>query len=453
MLVVRLNIGGKYMCQNNCNIESKKNKPLTQIEMGKIESKLDEGYNATQIAEYLGRDASCIQKEIKNFSIVKPSKKDCKDCKNYENCNQKKLCEYSLSSEKCKSCRDCKVGTELCKEYEAVVKCERIKGRKKVCNGCPAYGHRCSKPKLIYKAEEAWKQHQENKKKSVKKYKAIENTEYMEELASKIRRGISPEVALRTTGEKYGETISVPTLYLRIDRKKIKCSNLDLRNKLKRQPKEEEKEKRNARSEHRANGRSYEDLTQEEQTGRKERIGQMDTVIGTPGGKLLLTLLNKETSFLFGIPVENKKQETIIEQLDKIETTIGDKFKLILEKILTDNGPEFLNYAGIEKSAIKEGKRISLYYANPYASYEKGMIENQHRLIRYFYPKGTDFSKYKNSDIIEKINRINNYPRKKLNWSTPYKEMEKKLGKDIMNKLGFYEIPIEELNMTRKKVA
>ena len=453
MLVVRLNIGGKYMCQNNCNIEIKKNKPLTQIEMGKIESKLDEGYNATQIAEYLGRDSSCIQKEIKNFSIVKPSKKDCKDCRNYENCNQKKLCEYSLSSEKCKSCRDCKVGTELCKEYEAVVKCERLKGRKKVCNGCPAYGHRCSKPKLVYKAEEAWKQHQENKKKSVKKYKAIENKEYMEELARKIRRGISPEVALRTTGEKYGETISVPTLYLRIDRKKIKCSNLDLRNKLKRQPKKEEKEKRNARSKHRANGRSYDDLTREEQIGRKERIGQMDTVIGTPGGKLLLTLLNKETSFLFGIPVENKKQETIIEQLDKIETTIGDKFKLILEKILTDNGPEFLNYAGIEKSAIKEGKRISLYYANPYASYEKGMIENQHRLIRYFYPKGTDFSKYKNSDIIEKINRINNYPRKKLNWSTPYKEMEKKLGKDIMNKLGFYEIPIEELNMTRKKVA
>ena len=167
MLVVRLNIGGKYMCQNNCNIEIKKNKPLTQIEMGKIESKLDEGYNATQIAEYLGRDSSCIQKEIKNFSIVKPSKKDCKDCRNYENCNQKKLCEYSLSSEKCKSCRDCKVGTELCKEYEAVVKCERLKGRKKVCNGCPAYGHRCSKPKLVYKAEEAWKQHQKNKKKSV----------------------------------------------------------------------------------------------------------------------------------------------------------------------------------------------------------------------------------------------------------------------------------------------
>lgn len=49
-----------------CNIENVKNKPLAQIELGKIESKLDEGYNATQIAEYLEIDQSNIQKEIKN---------------------------------------------------------------------------------------------------------------------------------------------------------------------------------------------------------------------------------------------------------------------------------------------------------------------------------------------------------------------------------------------------
>ena len=35
----------------------------------------------------------------------------------------------------------------------------------------------------------------------------------------------------------------------------------------------------------------------------------MDTVIGIPGGKLLLTVLNKETSFLFGIPIENKSKK------------------------------------------------------------------------------------------------------------------------------------------------
>ena len=441
------------MCQNNCNINGIKNKPLTQMELGKIEAKLDEGDNATQIAEYLGRDASCIQKEIKKFSVVKPSKKECKDCKNYEKCNQRNLCGYSLSGERCNICRECKVGTELCKEYEPVVKCNKLKGIKKVCNACPLYGYKCSKPKLVYKAEEAWKQHQRNRKNSVKKYKALDNEEYMEELSKKIRRGISPEVALATTGNKYGVTISLPTLYLRIERKKMKCTNMDLRNKLKRMPKEEKKEKRIDRSKHRANGRSFNDLARCEQIGRTEKIGQMDTVIGTVGGKLLLTLLNKETSFLFGIPIENKKQETIIREIDKIERVLSDKFKLILEKIITDNGVEFLDYEGLEKSAINEEKRFNLYYANPYASYEKGMIENQHRLIRYFYPKGTNLDKYKNSDIIEKINMINNYPRKSLKWSTPYKEMEKKLGKEIMNTLGFYEISIEKLNMTKRKIA
>lgn len=144
---------------------------------------------------------------------------------------------------------------------------------------------------------------------------------------------------------------------------------------------------------------------------------------------------------------------SLIKEIDKLEIAIADKFKLILEKILTDNGSEFLNYEGIEKSVVTGEKRTWLYYADPYASYEKGQIENQHRLIRYFFPKGTDFSKYSNEVIIEKMNRINNYPRKDLKWSTPYKEMEKIIGKETLNKLGFYEIPINELNMTRKKVA
>ena len=440
------------MCQDNCNINKLKNKPLTAIELGKIESKLDEGKNATQIAEDLGREASTIQKEIKKFSIIKGSRKSCTKCSKYNNCEKTEMCEYNLRTEYCGKCKECEIGTELCKEYSPEVKCEKLKGHMKVCNSCPSR-IQCRKPKLIYDAKEAWKQHKENKKKSVKKYKAIENTEYMKELSDKIKRGIAPEVALATTGNKYGETISLPTLYLRIDRGKMECKNIHLRNKLRRKPKEETVERTRDTSKHRANGRSYGDLTEEEKTQRKKGIGQMDTVIGTQGGKVLLTLLNKETSFLFGMPMPDRKNETIIKEIDKLEINIEDKFKLILEKIVTDNGVEFLNYEGIEKSAINGDKRIWLYYANPYASYEKGMIENQHRLIRYFFPKGTDFSRYSDKQIIDKMNRINNYPRKDLEWSTPYKEMEKIVGIETLEKLGFYYIPIEELNMTRKKVA
>lgn len=441
------------MCQIDYTTENKKNKALDEFELSKIETMLNECYNATQIAQALDRDSSTIQKEIKNFSVVFKTNKECKVCKNYHTCSKTKICGNNMLVGYCSKCKDCKIAVDNCNEYEPVVSCENLKGRKKVCNGCPCFTQ-CRKAKLIYNAKKAWKQHEENKLKSVKKYKAIDNVEYMEELSKRIKLGQSPEVALNTLEKDYGkDKISVPTLYKRIDAGKMTCKNIDLRNKLTRKPKNEERQEKEDRSKHRANGRSYHDLTEEEQRQRKAGYGQMDTVIGTPGGKLLLTLVNKQTSFLFGIPVQDKKQETIIKEIDKLEITIEDKFKLILEKIVTDNGPEFLSYEGIEKSAITGKKRIWLYYADPYASYQKGMIENQHRLIRYFFPKGTDFSKYSDEQIIEKMNRINNYPRKDLGWSTPYKEMEKILGKELLNKLGFYEIPITELNMTRKKVA
>ena len=442
------------MCQINYTIKERKNKPLDEFELSKIESMLDEGYNATLIAEALERDVSTIQKEIKNFSTVIKITKECKVCIKYEECTKTKICGNNINIGFCAQCKGCKIAVENCEEYIPEVTCKKLKGIQKTCNSCPRRKHGCEEVKRIYIAREAWKRHQENKQKSRKKLKAIENKEYMEELSKLIIQGIAPEVALGVIGDRYGETISVPTLYYRIDKGKMRCKNIHLRNKLKREVKEEKTERQSRNDKHRANGRSYGDLTEEEKQGKLDRCGQMDTVIGKPGGKLLLTLLNKKTSFLFGIPIQDKKQETIIKEIDQLEITIADKFKLILEKILTDNGGEFLNYEGIEKSAIQgKEKRIWLYYADPYASYEKGQIENQHRLIRYFFPKGTDFSKYSNEVIIEKMNRINNYPRKDLGWSTPYKEMEKIIGTEILNKLGFYEIPINELNMTRRKVA
>ena len=71
------------MCQINYTTENKKNKPLDEFELSKIETMLNEWYNATQIAEALERDASTIQKEIKNFSIIVKTTKECKVCEKF----------------------------------------------------------------------------------------------------------------------------------------------------------------------------------------------------------------------------------------------------------------------------------------------------------------------------------------------------------------------------------
>ncbi len=72
----------------------------------------------------------------------------------------------------CSSCKGCKIAVENCNEYDPQVTCERLRGKKRVCNDCMNYKE-CRKAKRVYVAKIAWKQHIENKKNSVKKYKSI----------------------------------------------------------------------------------------------------------------------------------------------------------------------------------------------------------------------------------------------------------------------------------------
>ena len=99
-------------------------------------------------------------------------------------------------------------------------------------------------------------------------------------------------------------------------------------------PKEDtEQEKRFNKNKHRANGRSYGDLSEEERNSKLNGYAEMDTVEGVKGSKMLMTLINKKTSFLFGIPISSKKQENIIKELDKLENIKWDIFCLSITTV------------------------------------------------------------------------------------------------------------------------
>ena len=437
------------MChKEDFKLEITKGQALTDTELGKIEAKLDEDWNASQIARYLDRDDSGIRKEIRNFSFIKKISinydKKCSNCKNYTKCRDKKLCNGGCYS---RTCKGCNIAPNVCEEYIPLVLCKHLKGKRIVCNGCPIKA-KCNKPKLIYSSRYSTQKHATNKQNCIKKEKIITEPDLknlLDKIVPLIKDGISPEVALNGISRKYKVIISVPTLYEYIDKQLIDCSNIDLRNKVKRKPKSEKRIPSDKRK-HRDNGRSYDDLEDSSKGTGVFGSVEMDTVEGVKGGKLLLTLIEKHTKFLFGIPIESKHQVSIIEKLDKLEELLKDKFVVLFKTILTDNGCEFLDFEGIEEG-INGTKRTSLYYANPYASYQKGTIENQHRLIRYFYPKGKDFSNYTDANIIKQINKINNYPRKRLNWKSPYEVMVEEVGVELLDLLGFYYIPLEKLNM------
>lgn len=98
---------------------------------------------------------------------------------------------------------------------------------------------------------------------------------------------------------------------------------------------------------------------------------------------------------------------------------LGDLFPVIFKSITCDNGSEFANWAGIERSVWKrKGQRTTVYFCHPYTACERGTNENINRMIRRHFPKGTDFGKVTAAEVKRVERWINTYPREILGFSS-----------------------------------
>lgn len=162
-------------------------------------------------------------------------------------------------------------------------------------------------------------------------------------------------------------------------------------------------------------GTSIEERPSEIDTREEYGHWEMDCVVGKREGKgaVLLVLSERSIREEIIIKMSGKTQKSVIASLDKLEKKYGKGFKEKFKTITVDNGSEFLDYKGIERSIRgKDKKRVNLYYAHPYSSWERGTNENINKLIRRFIPKGTDINKINNARIKYIENWINSYPRR-----------------------------------------
>ncbi len=79
-----------------------------------------------------------------------------------------------------------------------------------------------------------------------------------------------------------------------------------------------------------------------------------------------------------------------------------------------DNGLEF---AGHEELTSKLG--VDVYFTHPYHSWERRLNENTNGLIKQYFPKKTDFREISNKEVLHVQHRLNNRPRKTLEYLTP----------------------------------
>lgn len=436
------------MGRNYCN------KNLSILELGNIEFYLNEGKGPTEIGKLLDRSEATIRLEIKKYSSYFGKERKCSNCFNKNICHEKYLCEKIIDNIRCSQCKYCTYAVKVCPNYKVNINCELLKKNHHVCNSCELY-YKCKKPKIKYHAETAIKKHNVVQKVSridIKLDKFPE--EFKQYISDRIKNGISPDVILNTLPERFMMLkVSTPTLYDWIDKGLLYCCNMDLRNKVSRVRYGSNTLKRNTVKGHQLNGRSIENLTEEERTDRPLGIFELDTVEGIKGGELLFTIMIPCFSLMLAYKINRKTQEEIIKVLDLLEETLKRYFYILFKKGLPDNGVEFLNYNGIEKSIYKLlEKRFQVHYTHTYAPYEKPHIENNHILLRWLIKKGFDITLLSADDILDIINRLNNYPRPKKNYKTPLQLLEESLGTEILTLLNLHHIPIEKLNMKDMRI-
>ena len=94
--------------------------------------------------------------------------------------------------------------------------------------------------------------------------------------------------------------------------------------------------------------------------------------------------------------------------MDKAIRRLFLSYKKSIKTITTDNGPAFAAHKLITKYS-----GAVVYFADPYASWQKGTIENTDRLIRQYIPKHTNFDEITDKKVASLQKKINSRPRKK----------------------------------------
>lgn len=175
----------------------------------------------------------------------------------------------------------------------------------------------------------------------------------------------------------------------------------------------------------------------------------MDTVEGTKGGKVLLTLLLVQYNLMLTFIMDSQTTACVNKVFDWIRSTIGmNNFKKIFQVVLTDNGHEFFEPLSIELDPITKEQVSHVFYCDPSASYQKGAIEKNHEYIRYVLPKGSSFDSLTQEDCNLLMSHINSVPRQSLRNNTPYLEVQHFIDEELLNKLGVFLILPDEVSLS-----
>jgi IS30 family transposase len=144
-----------------------------------------------------------------------------------------------------------------------------------------------------------------------------------------------------------------------------------------------------------------------------------DTVVSPGRRSGLVTMVERKSQYL------RMRKTTSLKSADTMRAVCCGLKGLPerLRRTMTlDNGKEFA-----EHQRLTNKLSTDVYFADPYASWQRGLNENTNGLLRQFFPKGTDFSRISRRQAARVEQLLNERPRKSLGYKTPDEVFSKHL--------------------------
>ena len=411
------------------------NKHLTLAEREIILTGITNGSTKTAIARILGKEKSTIGKEIKLHRVLSHKCGMPLECARYKGCVYGRKCTLD------------------CPEYEPFY-CSRRDRSPGACNGCKKWTH-CRFDKYTYSPAQADKEYRETLVDSRLgvNLTSSEAARMGEIIAPLLKQGLSPYEILQIHPEL---DICEKTLYSYIENDVFHETNgitvLDLRRQVSRKlPKKKAVIYKKRQDNKYLQGRTYKDYLVYIEENPNVFVTQMDTVYNDEtNGPFLQTFKFVSAGILLAVHQKEKNAASMNDGVTVLENILGKElFRKYVHVLLTDRGSEFSAALSMETSA-DGSRRTRVFYCDPMQSGQKGSLENNHILLRYICPKGTDLFSLGLTDqkaLNLVLSHINSAPVEKLGGKSPL-ELAAFMFPDLLERLtafGISQIPKDHI--------
>lgn len=135
-----------------------------------------------------------------------------------------------------------------------------------------------------------------------------------------------------------------------------------------------------------------------------------DLISGT-NSSYVATLVERHSRYVMLVKVENKDTESVVSALIKQARKLPSE---IYKSLTWDRGHEMTDHQRFTLAT-----NIDVYFCDPQSPWQRGSNENTNRLLRQYFPKGTDLSVHSQSKLNAVARQLNERPRKTLAFETP----------------------------------